>query len=131
MSTPNINVLLTSTIASYDNLVANTPLLSFINPGSLPFNAAGEFSNEYFQALVGGSAVSLPATTSYVVFVRNRHATANLGITSTFLVLGPQQCFIGPGDFYLWFNASKTSGITALSLTGIGSTVPCEVYVAG
>lgn len=131
MSTPNINVLLTSTIASYDNLVANTPLLSFINPGSLPFGAVAEFSNEYFQALVGGSVVSLPVSPSFVVGVRNRHTTASLGITTTFVTIGVQQCFIGPGDVYLWYNASKSSGLTALSLTGILSTVPCEVYVAG
>jgi hypothetical protein len=131
MSTPNVNVLLTSTIAGYDNLAANTPLLSMINPGSLTFGALATFYNEYFQALSTGSALNLPAPTSYVAWVRNRHASANLGISVTFLVIGVQQCFIGPGDVYFWFNASKTSGYTALSLTGIAGTVPCEVYLAG
>jgi len=131
VSTPNLNVLLSASIATYDNQVANTPLLSNVNPGSLPFGAAASFRDDYLPAPVGGIALGLPTSPAYVVWVRNRHATASLGITLTFLVIGVQQVFIGPGDPFLWYNASKSSGLTALSLTGILATVPCEVYLAG
>lgn len=131
MSTPNLNVLLTASIATYDNQVANTPLLSNVNPGSLPFGAAASFRDDYLQALVGATVVPLPAPTSYLVWVRNRATSGVVGVTVTFLVIGPQQCFLGPGDVYLWFDAAKSSGFTALSLTGVGGTIPCEVYVAG
>ena len=131
MSTPNLNVLLTTVISTYDNLAPNTPLLSNINPGSLPFGAVARFQDDYLQALVGATNVPLPAPTSYVVWVQNKASSGVVGVTVTFLTIGAQQCFLGPGDVYLWFDAAKSSGFTALSLTGIGGTIPCQVYVAG
>lgn len=132
MSTPNINVLLTSTIASYDNLVPNTPVLSRINPGSLPFGAAATYVDEYFQAaLLGANPVNLPTSPCFVVWVRNRDATHNVGITITYVTIGVSQCFIGPGDVFLYYNANKNFGFTALALTGLLGTCLCEVFLAG
>lgn len=133
MSTSNLNVLLSASIATYDNLAPNTPLLSNINPGSLPFGAAASFRDDYLLASAGATSIPLPAATSYVVWVRNRDAANTVGVSVTFLVIGVQQVFLGPGgnDVFLYYNASKTSGFTALALTGIGGNALCEVYVAG
>lgn len=131
MSTPNLNVLLNASIATYDNLAPNTPLLSNVNPGSLPFGAAASFRDDYLLALTGSTSIPLPAATSYVVWVRNRDAANTVGVSVTFLVVGVQQVFIGPGDVFLYFNASKTSGFTALALTALVGNAVCEVYVAG
>lgn len=128
MSTPNINVLLTAALASYDNLAPNTPLLANINPGSLPFNATAYFYNEYFQT---AGAVALPLATCYVLWVRNRDTVNPLTIGPTFAVFGLQQTTIGVGDVFLYFNASKSSGFTALNLSSALGTALCEVYVAG
>lgn len=126
MPTPNVNILLTPTLSSYDNLVANTPLLAMLNPGSLPFGASAYFYNEYFQA---NGAINLPVPTCYVLWVRNRDAAANITIAPAFTLFGVQQTTIGPGDLYVFFNVSKVNGFTGLTLSG--GPALCEVYIAG
>lgn len=126
MSTPNLNVLLTSVLASYDNLAPNTPLLANINPGALPFGAAAYFYNEYFSA---NGAVNLPLPTCFVLWVRNKDAANSITIGPTFQIFGAQLCTIGPGDVYLYFNASKTSGFTGLTFSN--GPALCEIYIAG
>lgn len=129
MSTPNLNVLLTAALASYDNLAPNTPLLANINPGSLPFNATAYFYNEYFKT---SGTVQIPLPTCYVLWVRNRDASASITVAPTFSIFGPQLVVIGPGDLFLYFNASKTTGYIGLTLSvQAGGSALCELYMAG
>jgi len=128
MSTPNINLLLTSTLYSYDNLAPNTPVLVPLNPGSLPFGATAQFYNEYFKT---AGAVSLPLATCYVLWVRNRDAANPIIITPTYTIGGAVGSQIGIGDVFLFYGASKNNGFTALTLAGVGGSATCELYVAG
>lgn len=134
MSTPNLNVLLSASLATYDNTQANTPLLAKLSAGNPTFGAVTDFYNEFFQAVIAGSVVALPATTCYLAWIRNRAATAiNLQVAITYVSPGNASILtIGPGDVFVYCAASKaTGGFTALTLTGLVSICSAEVYLAG
>lgn len=136
MSTPNLNVLLSASLATYDNTQANTPLLAKLSAGNPTFGATTDFYNEFLQATVGGVTPSLPAATCYVCWIRNRSTVTSpiyVQVGITFVSPGNASIFtLGPGDLFVYDAASKlTGGYTALTLTGLSSTCPVEVYLAG
>ena len=136
MATPNLNVLLAASLATYDNTQANTPLLAKLSAGNPTFGAVTDFYNEFFQAAIAGSVVALPATTCYVAWIRNRSTLTtpiNLQVAITYVAPGNASILtLGPGDVFVYCAASKaTGGFTALTLTGLVSICPVEVYLAG
>lgn len=134
MSTPNLNVLLSASLATYDNTQANTPLLAKLSAGNPTLGAITDFYNEFFQAQVAGSVVALPVATSFVCWIRNRStAGVNLQVAITYVAPGNASILtLGPGDLFVYYAASKaTGGFTALTLTGLISICPVEVYLAG
>ncbi len=132
MSTPNLNVLLSAALATYDNTQANTPLLAKLSAGNPTFGATTDLYNEFFQAAVAGSVVSLPAAICYVAWIRNRStAAAPVTLLVTLTPPGVVVLELGAGDIFVYSAPSKVSGFTAITLTGLASICPVEIYVAG
>jgi len=135
MSTPNLNVLLSASLATYDNTQPNTPLLAMLSAGNPTFGATAYFYNEFLQAGIIGASVTLYVTPSYVCWIRNRStatAPVNLQVSINYVSLGNSQFSLGPGDLFVYDAASKViGGFTGLTLIGLAGTCPVEVYVAG
>jgi hypothetical protein len=132
VSTPNLNVLLSASLATYDNTQPNTPLLSMLSAGNPTFGATTYFYNEFLQAGIIGASVTLYVTPSYVCWIRNRSTTVNLQVSINYVAFGNSQFSLGPGDLFVYDAASKAiGGFTGLTLIGLLGTCPVEVYVAG
>jgi len=135
MSTPNINALLSAFISAYDNQLPNTPLLCQVDARNPTLGAASYFYDQYFTVPTVATGITLPANPSFVAWIRNRsNSGGTILVNPIFLTTGSgvSQCTLGPGDLFLYFNQSKsaTSGISSLSLTAVGSTCPCEIFLA-
>lgn len=132
MATPNLNVLLSATLATYDNTVANTPLLAKLSAGNPTFGATTDFYNEFFQASIAGSVLSLPATICYVAWIRNRSTvSAPIQLNVSLAPAVGVVLELGAGDIFVYIAPSKVSGFTGVTLTGVGGICPVEVYLAG
>ena len=130
---PNINSILGITLVGV-NVAQNQTTVNISLQGiTLPTTEC--FYNQFFQVLTTGSAVTLPSGKAYVVYVRNLGgnnitiAYTPTGGSSASAVLTPVTGGFG-GVFMLYETAESAGGITALSLTAVGSTTPAEVYVA-
>jgi hypothetical protein len=135
MATSNVQVILQAVIAVMNNLVSpavQVITLDFGNP-TLPSAGSGGtavFYDPYFQALVGGSAVSLPGSPVYAIAVQNLSTTANLQVTHTPQGAAASTALYGPGGVCILFDPSEAGGgFSALTLTGVGGTVPAMVLV--
>lgn len=135
MPTPNVQIILQSVIAVMNNLVSPAKqiiTLDFGNP-TLPNASTGGtavFYDPYFQALAGGSVVSLPASPVFVIAVQNTSLTANLQVTHTPFGAAASTSLYGPGGVCILFDPSEAGGgFSALTLTGVGGTVPAIVLV--
>ena len=130
MPTPNIIIELQAILTASNNLVLPPPYIANFDFGNPTLGATSYYQEPFFQALVGGSAVPLPAATVFLIAVQNLHATALLHVTHTPTGQAASTCSIGPGGLVILFDTLETGGgFTALSLTGVGSTVPAFVMV--
>jgi hypothetical protein len=135
VATPNIQAILQGILTATDNTQSPAPYivnLDFQNP---TLNATTYFFDAFFQALVGGSSVPLSVSAgalSFCIIVINRSLTNALQISVTptggaAAIIGT----IGPGGVCVLFDPPETGlGWTALTLTGIGATVPATVFTA-
>lgn len=90
-----------------------------------------------FVAAAAGTAVSLPTTNCYFLYVRNLNGGGGSNVTVNMTPRGQANVItevLGPGDFILkvWTNnALATVGFTAVTLTSSAGNSNCEVLVAG
>jgi hypothetical protein len=135
MPTPNIQIILQSVIAVMNNLVSpQTQIITLDlgNPtlGNNVIGGTAVFYDPYFQALAGGSAVSLPAAKVFAIVVQNTSLTANLQVTHTPFGAASSTALYGPGGVCILFDPSEAGGgFSALTLTGVGGTVSAIVLV--
>jgi hypothetical protein len=132
---PNIQAILQGILTATDNTQSPAPFVvnfDFQNP---TLNATTDYFDAFFQALTTGSNVPLGVgggALSFCLIVINRSLTNNLQITVTptggvAAIVGT----IGPGGVFVVFDPPETGlGWTALTLTGIGATVPATVFTA-
>ena len=136
MSTPNIIATLQGILTRTDNTQSPAPqivALDFQNP---TLNATTDYLDGFFQALSTGSNVPLGvgggALTFCIIVINRATVAANLQITVTptggaAAIVGT----IGQGGVCVLFDSPETGlGWTALTLTGVGQTVPATVYTA-
>ena len=130
---PNLNSILGITLFGV-NVAQNQTTVNISLQGiTLPTTEC--FYNQFFQVLTGSSTVTLPSGKAYVVYVRNLGGN-NITVTYTPTGGSAASCVLTPvtggfgGVFMLYETAESAGGITALSLTAVGSTTPAEVYVA-
>jgi hypothetical protein len=135
VATPNIQAILQGILTATDNTQSPAPYivnLDFLNP---TLNATFYFFDAFFQALTTGSAVPIgvgAGALSFCIIVINRSATNNLQITVTptggvAAIVGT----LGPGGLFVADDPTEVGlGWTALTLTGLGATVPATVFSA-
>jgi hypothetical protein len=130
LPTPNILVELQAILTASNNLVAPPPYIANFDFGNPVLGATSYYQEPYFQATTGGVAVPLSAATVFLIAVQNLHASALLHVTHTPTGQAISTCSIGPGGIVIFFDPLETGGgFTALTLTGVGSTVPAFVMV--
>jgi hypothetical protein len=138
MSSPNINLILQATLAVLNVQVSPSvqmAVMDFSNP-TLPSGAAVatgglQFSYDaFFQALNTGSSFPLPASKVFAILVQNLSPTAVLQVAHTPFGGSASTSSYGPGGVFVVFDPTETGvGFSALTLTGVGGTVPCQVLV--
>ena len=129
----NLNVTLSGSIQVFDTTQPGDNQCIVNRPIAFSLAATVEFYEPYFQALSTGSALVLPAATIFAACITNKSTTANLTITYTPFGGSPiSPPPILPGGFWAYFQVTESGGggITAMTLTGAGATVPAEVLLA-
>jgi hypothetical protein len=128
---PNLSVLLSATLSVTDTTLSPSSTIVTRNLNNPTLVATVSFYDPFFQAAAGGSAVTLPAATVWVVYVKNLDAAQNLTVTFTPAGGAAETLLLVPGGIFLYFQPSEaTGGITALTLTAGAGTINTEVLVA-
>jgi hypothetical protein len=133
MSTPNINCILQGILAVTNNLAPNAPQVASIDLQNPTLNGTVFFYEQYLQATTTGVGQGMPgpAGKAFVVLVQNLSTTSELQVTVTPTGGTPTTFTYGPGGVFIHFDPTEDgTGISALTLTGVGGTVPCSVLVA-
>jgi hypothetical protein len=90
------------------------------------------FYDPFFQAAVGGSAVTLPAATCWIAYVKNLDAVANLTVQWNAVgSAGNSTMLLVPGGVFVYFQPTEgAGGFTTMTLTASAGTINTEVLVA-
>jgi hypothetical protein len=128
----NVSVILSATITVTDTTLSPSPTIVARSLQNPTLAATTTFYDPFFQALAGGSAVSLPAATVFVVYVKNLSGATNLTVAFTPVGAGAaSSLLLLPGGVFDYFLTAETGGgISAVTLTGGGATCSAEVLVA-
>jgi hypothetical protein len=122
---PNLSVVLSGSISITDTTLSPSPTIVSRSLNNPSFAATTDYANSFF---VSPGAVTLPAATIFVAYVKNLNATGNITVTWTPVGGAPQSFILLPGCLFIYFLTAGTGGgITALSLAGTGNA---DVYVA-
>jgi hypothetical protein len=110
-------------------------LLNKLDAGNPAFGGSVFFYDAFLQPPGIGPATSIPmpATPSFIAWIRNRSATAILAINATHASGATGNVLLGPGDVWIYFAAGKPTGggINTITVQGTASTnATCEVYVS-
>ena len=133
---PNLNSVLGLTIATI-NLAQNQTNINISLQG-VALASSQIFYDQYAPCPTTGLVVPIPGGTAFDVYVRNLSLTNVLNVTltpsggSAFTVtlnFAASSSTTG-GIFMVWGTTNTGVGFTALTLTGVGATVPAEVYLA-
>jgi len=128
MATPNIEVILQGILTATNNQLSPPPYIANFDFQNPTLGATSIIYDPFFQALVGGSAVSLPAAKVFLIVVQNLSTTANLSVTHTPFGGSASTAVYGPGGVCVLFDPTEEGGgFSALTLTGVGGTVPAFV----
>jgi hypothetical protein len=128
---PNLSVLLNATLSATDTTLSPSATIVTRNLNNPTLSATVVFYDPFFQAAAGGSVVTLPAATVWIVYVKNLDAAANLTVSFTPTGGGAETCILVPGGVFLYFQPTEgAGGITALTLTASAGTISTEVLVA-
>jgi hypothetical protein len=128
----NLSIVLSANLTVSDSTLSPAPTIvtrSFNNP---TLAATVLFYDPFFQASNAGSAVTLPAATCWVAWVKNLDAAANLTVAWTAVgAAGSSSMILVPGGIFQYFQPSESAGgFTAMTLTASAGTINSEVFVA-
>jgi hypothetical protein len=129
---PNISVLLNATLSATDTTLSPSATIVTRNLNNPTLAGTVVFYDPFFQAAAGGSAVTLPATTCWVAYVKNLDAAANLTVAWTAVSSAGSSSFVlVPGGVFVYLQPSEgAGGFTAMTLTASAGTINTEVFVA-
>jgi hypothetical protein len=128
MATPNMMVVLQGILTTTNNLVSPAPYIGNFDLQNPTLNATAVFQDPYFQALESGSSVPLPLAKIFALVVQNQSATDNLIVGITPFEGSFDPIALGPGGVFIYFDPTEDGqGISAVTLTGVGATVPAFV----
>lgn len=127
----NLSILLNAVLTATDTITSPNPTVVTRNFNNPTLAATTYFHDLFFQAAAAGSAVTLPAATVWIVYVKNNDAAANLTVAFTPAGGASETVLLVPGGIFLYFQPSEgAGGITALTLTASAGTINTEVFVA-
>jgi hypothetical protein len=128
---PNLSIVLSATLTATDTTLSPSPTIvsrSFQNP---TLAATVLFYDPFFQAANTGSAVTLPAATCWVAWVKNLDAAANLTVAWTPTGQASSSMILVPGGIFQYFQPTEVAGgFTAMTLTASAGTINTEVFIA-
>lgn len=128
----NLSILLNAILSATDTSISPSPTV-FIRNLNNPNLSTGLvfFANEFFQASNAGSPVTLPASPSFIAYVKNLDAAQNLTVAWT-PTGGASSSFVCvPGGVFIYFQPTEgAGGFTAMTLTAAAGTINTEVFVA-
>jgi hypothetical protein len=129
---PNISVLLNATLSATDTTLSPSVTVVTRNLNNPTLAGTVVFYDPFFQAAAGGSAVTLPAATCWIAYVKNLDAAANLTVAWTAVgAAGSSTMLLVPGGVFLYFQPTEgAGGFTAMTLTASAGTINTEVLVA-
>jgi hypothetical protein len=124
----NVNIVAAVSLQAVDATAAVTVVNRIVN--GIQLAGTGYFYNDWMQVTVGGVGVGLPNIPVWSVYIRNLGSN---NINLTFQPVGgstTSPIVILPNGFF-WYHqtAESAGGISAITLTAIGSTTPAEVFV--
>jgi hypothetical protein len=129
---PNISVLLNATLSATDTTLSPSVTVVTRNLNNPTLAGTVVFYDPFFQAAAGGSAVTLPAATCWVAYVKNLDAAANLTVAWTAIgAAGSSTFLLVPGGVFIYLQPTEgAGGFTAMTLTASAGTINTEVFVA-
>lgn len=128
---PNLSIVLAATLNVADSTLSPSPTIvsrSFNNP---TLAATVSFYDPFFQASNAGSAVTLPAATCWIAYVKNLDAAANLTVAWTAVgAVGSSSMLLVPSGIFVYFQPSEgAGGFTAMTLTASAGIINTEVFI--
>lgn len=132
MATPNLNCILQAVLAVQNNLISPTPQIATVDLGNPTYPGKVFFYEPFFQATTGGSAVPIPPSFSnvFLVIIQNISPTANIQVQVTPQGQSQTTFSYGPSGAFIYIDPAGIGGISALTVVGVGGTVPVSVVVA-
>ena len=135
MATPNINAILQMVLNLANNQVSPAAFIANYDFSDPTLGCTATLYEPFLQAVNTGlgTVVQLPVATCYAVVVQNLSQTgASMQVNWTPSGTPGTACLLGPGGVFAYIDPTKMgSGITALSIEGVGGTVPAFVFVGG
>ena len=127
-----LSILLNAVLSITDTSVTPNPTIVTRNLNNPTLPSAVVFAYDtQFQVGTSATTFNLPATTVWIVYVKNLSASSNITVTFTPTGGSSETLVLVPGGVFLYFQpAESAGGITALSLTSSSGTVGAEVLVA-
>lgn len=129
----NLSTLLSASVIVSDTTLSPSPQIITRSLNN-PTNAATTvvFYDPFFQAPAAGLAVTLPASPSFIAYVKNLDAAANLTVAWTAVgAAGSSTMVLVPGGIFIYFQPSEAAGgFTAMTLTASAGTINTEVLIA-
>jgi len=128
---PNLSVILSASFTVTDTTLAPSPQIVTRSLNNPTLSATVCFYDPFFQVNAAPTTVNLPASTVWVVYVKNLDTTNNITVSFTPAGGSPETCLLLPGGVFIYFQTAETSGgITALSLTSSAGVISAEVLAA-
>ena len=129
---PNISVLLNATLSATDTTLSPSVTIVTRNLNNPTLAGTVVFYDPFFQAAAGGSAVTLPAATCWVGYVKNLDVAANLTVAWTAVgAAGSSSMVLVPGGIFIYLQPTEgAGGFTAMTLTASAGTINTEVFIA-
>ena len=124
----NIIAELQAVLTISNNLMSPPPYIGNFDFGNPTLNANSFFS-DVFLAITGGVSIALPGSPVFCVIVQNISTSGQVLQVAVTPTGGSAQTYsYGPSGMFVHIDPNETgAGITALTLTGVGGTVPAFV----
>jgi len=132
LSSPNLFIQLQAILTVSRQAIQTPPYIVNYDFGNPRQSATVELFESFFQATTLGVGVTLPTSPVFAVLVQNLASTGVLQVAHTPAGGSASTCTLGPGGVFIYFDPAESGGgITAVTLTGVLSTIPAMVLVGG
>lgn len=128
----NLTTVLSATLVVSDATLSPPPQIVIRQLNNPTLNGTSVFYDPFLQAASGGTAITLPAATCFIGYVKNLNSgSTNLTVAWTAIgASGSSTMLLLPGGVFIYFQpATGGGGFTAMTVTASAGTCSCEVLV--